>query len=177
MSIWITSDTHFNHERLKTLGAGRPDDYEERLWRSMDRMGNEEDTLIHLGDICIGKDAEVHERLSSYRFKKILVKGNHDTKSDAWYYKHGWDFVCIETVIRAFGKLILLRHIPIGVEHKDQLDLHIHGHFHGSADRPNRVKGGVIIGGGHYDDSWHYDVAPDIHNFQVVSLKSIVEAM
>lgn len=26
--IWLISDTHFNHEKLKTMGSGRPDAFE-----------------------------------------------------------------------------------------------------------------------------------------------------
>lgn len=169
MNIYLVTDTHFNHEKLKTMGAGRPDNYEERLWKSLERI-SAEDTLIHLGDICIGKDQEVHDRLSGLPFKKILVKGNHDNKSDNWYYEHGWDFVCQETVIKAFGKMILLKHIPISAKHKGELDLHIHGHLHGANDRADRQ---VEL----YDPAWHYDVAPDRHEYQAVPLKSIIERM
>jgi calcineurin-like phosphoesterase family protein len=58
-----------------------------------------DDTVIHLGDICIGNDQEVHDQLFSaggcFGFKKtILVRGKHDKKSLNWYNEHGWDFVC-----------------------------------------------------------------------------------
>ena len=174
MKIWLTTDTHFNHEKLKTMGKGRPDDYEQRLWKSLKAIP-QTDTLIHLGDICIGDDEAVHKKLFEEVWcRKVLVKGNHDNKSDNWYYEHGWDFVCHETVIKAFGKLILLKHIPLGVEHKGELNLHIHGHLHGTGDESHRA-GEVFVEGGIHDPRWHYDVAPDTHNYQAVTLESIIK--
>lgn len=168
MNIWLITDTHFNHEKLKTMGAGRPANYEERIWKSLKAIP-EIDTLIHLGDICIGNDEAIHKELfEDVGCKKILVKGNHDNKSDNWYYEHGWDFVCQETVIKAFGKMILLRHIPILARSREDIDMNIHGHLHGTNDRANRK---IEL----YDHNWHYDVAPDTHDYQAVSLKSIVE--
>lgn len=172
MKIWLTTDTHFNHEKLKTMGAGRPDNYERLLWDSLKRIPRG-DALIHLGDICIGNDEKVHQGIDALECKKILVRGNHDNKSYNWYYEHGWDFVCQETVVKSMGKLILLRHIPIGVEHKGELDFHIHGHLHGTGDNSHRK----FLEGGSHDPEWHYDIAPDNHNYQAVPLETIIKKL
>lgn len=64
--------------------------------------------------------------------KKWLVRGNHDTKSDAWYLSHGWDFVSDKIYLNKFGMNILLTHIPTEMsEH----DINIHGHLHNSNHR------------------------------------------
>jgi calcineurin-like phosphoesterase family protein len=83
--LWISSDTHFNHKNI--IKYGRPEDFEEQIKDGLkDISGN--DILIHLGDVCIGKDAENNEYLSNIKGKHILVKGNHDNKSTNFYLKY-----------------------------------------------------------------------------------------
>ena len=80
------------------------------------------------------KDDIVHKFIvDELKCKKILVKGNHDSKSNSWYLEHGWDFVCEEFKDTLYGKNILFSHYPKvwdGV-----YDLNIHGHFHNSDHR------------------------------------------
>lgn len=133
MRIFLTSDTHFSH---KMMGAycGRPDDFEKKLLDGFKAI-EPEDLLIHLGDICIGKDEENNRLLMEVvKSKRILVKGNHDKKSNSWYYAHGWDFVCHEFNDTLYGKKILFSHVP--VEYDISLyDLNIHGHLHNNEHR------------------------------------------
>lgn len=174
-TIWLTSDTHFNHKKIIYMGKGRPENFQEKIIKSIKQI-KEGDTLIHLGDICIGGDKQIHEFIKNLKIKKILIKGNHDKQSNSWYIRNGWDFVCHETVIKEEGKLILLKHIPIGKESAQQIDIHIHGHSHGNMSRlTNRKEQKEYVLGGIYDPTWHYDVAPDLHNYQVISLDSIIK--
>lgn len=130
--IYIITDTHWNHTDQMIAYCGRPKDYNELLWRSLEEL-KDDDMLIHLGDICIGKDQQVHDRLKEFKFKKILVKGNHDHKSSSWYRKNGWDFVCKEFKDTLFGKNILFSHKPRPWD--GEYDINIHGHFHNSLPR------------------------------------------
>lgn len=131
MKYHLITDTHFNHEKVKEF-CGRPDDYEKLLFSSM-RQVPVQDTLIHLGDICIGKDLEVHQKyIESLKCKKWLVKGNHDRKTDSWYYEHGWDVVVDGLVLRHMGKEILFTHTPRPISN---FDYNIHGHFHNGDHR------------------------------------------
>jgi len=132
MKIYATSDTHFNHKKL--LEYGRPEDFESRIFASLkNHVG---DLLIHCGDFCIGQDEEMMELFmhSAKGFrKKVLVRGNHDKKSDGWYMERGFDFVCESFVADYFGKHIIFTHIPIAKT--DKFDLNIHGHMHGNSHR------------------------------------------
>lgn len=131
-NIYIISDTHFNHTDKMIEYCGRPENYNELIWKNLKQL-KDDDILIHLGDVCIGKDREVHKKLQEFKFKKILVRGNHDKKSNSWYLNNGWDFVCEEFKDTLFGKNILFSHMPKvwdGV-----YDLNIHGHFHNSDHR------------------------------------------
>lgn len=133
MRIWIITDTHFNHLEKMQEYCGRPSDYERVLFESMKSIPAE-DMLIHLGDICIGNDAEVHKQfIESAKCKKVLVRGNHDNKSDSWYYSHGWDFVCRRLEIKRFKKRIMFSHMPQADD--GVFDFNVHGHFHNSDHR------------------------------------------
>lgn len=128
----MIADTHFNHWEMTKL-CNRPDDFEERLNRSLQKLTSN-DVLIHLGDVCMGKDEEMHEKyILPLKCKNILVRGNHDEKSNSWYMKHGWDFVCSYIYDKMFGKKILFSHKPIAYD--DEYDINIHGHLHNCGHR------------------------------------------
>jgi len=130
--IYLTTDTHFNHANM-VVYCGRPSNFDELIWKGFKEL-KEDDTLIHLGDFCFGNDTETHFKfMGIVKCKTVLVKGNHDRKSDSWYLSHGWDFVCEQFVNTYFGKKILFSHEP-----KKDLggcDLNIYGHFHNNLDR------------------------------------------
>jgi calcineurin-like phosphoesterase family protein len=88
----------------------------------------ETDALICLGDISIGQELKVYEKfIKPLKCKKILVKGNHDRKTNTWYLNHGWDWVCYSFGDNYFGKKILFTHYP---KPADDYDLNLHGHLH-----------------------------------------------
>jgi calcineurin-like phosphoesterase family protein len=77
----------------------------------------------------MGRDEEMHELyIKPYRFKKILVRGNHDHRSDNWYLNHGWDFVVSTFSARYFGCDLIFSHRPMGEVPEGHLN--IHGHLH-----------------------------------------------
>ncbi len=130
--IWLITDTHLGHDAMVKY-CGRPENHSELILKNLEVIKSG-DVLIHLGDICIGKDAEWHRELFlrlGAGVTKILVRGNHDGKSNAWYLEHGWDFVCENFTDTYFGQKITFSHIPIlGVQ-----NLNIHGHFHNTLHR------------------------------------------
>ena len=137
MKIWILSDTHFNHPKMIEY-CDRPKNFEELLWAGLKEL-KEEDLLIHLGDICIGKDKEVHQHLQGISgCRKILVKGNHDMKSNNWYLENGWDFVCDFFYDKYYNTNIYFSHRPILDIGKNCIN--IHGHFHNTLPRLNKKQ-------------------------------------
>lgn len=132
MKIWLTTDTHFGHEAMIEY-CGRKEGFEEEILCNLEKFLHGGDLLIHLGDFCIGADEYWHEKFMSLPGKKFLVKGNHDHKSNSWYFAHGWDFVCDQFRDRYFGKNILFSHIPQPWD--GWHDVNVHGHFHNSDHR------------------------------------------
>tara|TARA_R110000744_G_C19367560_1_gene562053 strand:+ start:909 stop:1436 length:528 start_codon:yes stop_codon:yes gene_type:complete len=132
-NTYITTDTHFNHELLTRL-CKRPEDYEAQIIKGFEIL-KAEDTLIHLGDICMGDVKGVHEKIiQKIPCKKTLIKGNHDDKSYNWYMDNGWDFVCDRFDAKLYGYKIAFTHKPIPWD--GEFDVNVHGHLH---DLPHRA--------------------------------------
>lgn len=167
--ILIMSDTHFNHKRL--IEWGRPNDFEELILKNLMKI-DPIDIFIHLGDVCIGNDEIQHSLLTSVipaSAKKILVKGNHDNKSNNWYLDHGWDFVCDGFTDTYYGKKIIFSHRP--QFDNGTFDINIHGHLHGNSHRDSDADSV------YYDTLFHFDVSPDIHEYQPLLLEDIINKM
>ena len=130
---YLISDTHFLHEKL--VQYGRPKDFSQILFNNLNKL-TEGDILIHLGDVCNGKDIEVHEKyIMPLKCKKWLVKGNHDNKTYNWYLSHGWDFVAEQMLLKYFGVNLIFTHIPIPVAALPEWHFNVHGHLHNEIHR------------------------------------------
>ena len=146
-NYYITSDWHFNHASMVDY-CDRPDDFEEKIVNGLRSLPQDKSAvLIFLGDICIGGDMEVHEKyIVPLNCTKILVRGNHDRKSNSWYLQHGWDFVARQITDRIYGKTIIFSHMPVEI---GGCDLNIHGHFHNTDHRRYDPELSKIITGKH----------------------------
>ena len=165
MNYWIITDTHFGHD-LMVEYCERPLKFENKIIANITKVVKESDLLIHLGDICYGKDEHWHNELKKISCKKWLVKGNHDSKSVAWYLSHGWDFVCNSFTLNIFGGEILFSHYPL----KDTgYFLNIHGHFHNTDFRTHEPELAALL------TEKHVLLALEYNNYTPYSLKKIVE--
>ena len=159
--IYVTTDSHFGHDAIHDF-CNRPLDFQEKLSRYYKSL-SKEDILIHLGDICFGSDKSHHENhIKPCVCKKILVRGNHDKKSDKWYLENGWDFVCDSFTNKYYGLRILFSHKPTPWD--GFFDINIHGHLHDLSHRPDE-KGNPM--------NWLISLETDGLNVQ--SLKYIVD--
>lgn len=162
MKAYIISDTHFNHDKIIDY-CDRPSDHEWKILQSLMRLPKDA-VLIHLGDICIGKDEEMHKRIAQHcTNRRILVTGNHDSKSWSWYMEHGWDFVCDAFRLKYCGKIIMFSHIP---QPWDGIwDINVHGHLHNLGHRD----------GEHELKKWHRLYAPELMNYQPIELSKLIQ--
>lgn len=165
INYWLISDTHFNHLKLEEWGM-RSGDWQDRLWAFLVNIP-EKDILIHLGDVCIGEDGEVHKKIAALRVhKKILIRGNHDKKSLNWYQSHGWDFVCDGLELEYRGHNIHLSHRPSRPQEKKTLN--IHGHTHGNDHRGEEHAE-------FYSKAYHIDISPELVGFQPLRLDQLLK--
>lgn len=161
MNYFLISDTHFNHTKLDEWGC-RSGDWQEQLYAGIANLPIGA-FLIHLGDICIGKDEEVSNRIAHHA-TSILVRGNHDCKSARWYYERGWDVVLDALELNFMGEKIRMTHFPEPKNHN--VTLQLHGHTHGNNHR--EIPAG-------YDSTCTYDLSPELVGYKPISLKHLIE--
>lgn len=162
MIYHLLSDTHFNHTKLEDWG-GRSGDWQEQLLIGVSKIPKDE-VLVHLGDFCIGNDLECSSEFFKHAPRtNILVRGNHDKKSAAWYLEHGWSFVCDSLSLDNYrGETILFSHRPM---HPDmwRYTKNIHGHTHGNMHRAEEH-------GSFYSYDFHIDISPEFIGYKPVQL-------
>jgi len=139
--IFLIADSHMGHTKMLEY-CNRPTNFEDKILKGL-RTIDSKSILIHLGDFCIGNDKKWHKEFFNHSNARrhILVRGNHDmSKSDNWYYNHGWDFVCKTFTGKYFGKKILFSHKPLMRLTHDNYDINVHGHFHNTDHRSHELK-------------------------------------
>jgi len=127
MRLFIITDTHFGHKNLGEKYQSRPADFETRIIRSWQQMIADEDMVLHLGDVVVGKTEDWRLIIPELPGRKVLILGNHDKQPVRWYMKNGFDFCCHQFYWEMFGLRILFSHEPLFSE---EFDLNIHGHLH-----------------------------------------------
>lgn len=173
MSIWFTSDTHFNHANII--------EYSDRPFRDLDDMTativsrwNTEvkpgDVIYHLGDFALSwgkKHIDVIDKLlSMLNGNKWLIVGNHDraevTKNMRWNQVKDYHEIKID-LGGIHKQRIVMSHYPM----RSWNQMHrgawmLHGHSHGSLTD----IGGRIM-----------DVGVDCHGYRPISVDEIAEFM
>lgn len=164
MNIWITTDTHFNH--VKLIEYGRPKDFENKIKKWLLHYVEREDLLIHLGDVCIGNDAENNNWFkNNLDCRTYLIRGNHDSKSIEWYLRNGWDSCSDRLDLKMYGKRIAFTHIPIAWD--GYFDINIHGHFHDTDGRRHGDFSKILSG-------YNKLIALEYTKYQPLSLKKLI---
>ncbi len=162
MNIWLCSDTYFAHKKILEY-ENRPKDYEAKIFKGLMTIP-ENEMLIHLGDVSLGKDEEMMQKyIAPLKCKKTLVLGNHDKKSIDWYLQRGFDSVCYRMTIKAFGYEILFSHPP---RPDNGYDLNIHGHCH---SQKRLIEFEPTMN----DKQWLVNIMDT--NYQPIKLKTFIE--
>lgn len=125
MNVYLISDTHFKHEKMKTY-CDRPSDFTEKITKNWNQIVRPEDEVIHLGDVAIGKYEDCSTILRDLPGHKVLVRGNHDRqRSCTWWMERGFDFACDGLLFRNWW----LSHEPAN-SRPGGCGGNIHGHLH-----------------------------------------------
>jgi calcineurin-like phosphoesterase family protein len=128
MTIYIISDSHFNHTNILKY-ANRPfttiEEMNEAIISNWNKKVGKNDTVLHLGDFALGKKTElmaVKDRLNGHI---ILINGSHDR--DVLKLKDD-KFIIVEGTLK-LGHIIFShepltkKDIPVGFTN-------VHGHIH-----------------------------------------------
>lgn len=163
MKVYVTGDPHYNHKEIITY-CNRPVNAEELIFNNM-RFLTAKDCLICLGDFCLGNEAEVHTKyLLPIKARKILVLGNHDSKSFSWYMEHGWDFVCNAFRLKYCGKILMFSHIPQPWDGIWEINIHAHLHNLGHRDKEFKEL-----------KQWHRLYSQEDNKYQPIELSKFIQ--
>lgn len=130
---WITTDTHLNHRAMVEKGW-RPADYQEQIITNWKQMVNDQDLVIHLGDVIIGRNGTLADILEPLPGRKVLVRGNHDHESGEWYMRKGFIYACQGLL---YGG-VYFSHAP-SITLPTGAKLNVHGHLHDGDHRGKNV--------------------------------------
>lgn len=161
MTVWFTSDTHFNHSNIIEYAERPFSDVEEmnetliKKWN--DRVGVD-DHVYHLGDFALGRAKDVSNIIDRLNGKIHLIIGNHESCAQKRINRNKFQWIkrYYELNLGHYNpKLndvsIVLFHFPIETWNKSHYgQLHFHGHVHSSMPKTalNRFDVGV--------DAWDY---------------------
>ena len=124
--VFVVADTHFGHRKVVEF---RPfatvEEHDRELVERWNATVRKDDSVWHLGDVCLGGRDQLAV-LASLNGRKKLVMGNHDAYPTEMYAAH---------FVRVFGAAewggCVLTHVPV---HPYQLGtryrLNVHGHMH-----------------------------------------------
>ena len=132
MKVFIVSDTHFAHRNMIKY-THRPEGFDELIVDNWNKLVDNEDLVIHLGDVCLAGSRLWDHFVGRLKGRKILVRGNHDSKSYKRYMEIGFDFVCDSFSWTIYGKRVLFTHIPV-IPLTEGYDVNVHGHVHTRKD-------------------------------------------
>lgn len=130
--VFVAADTHFGHRKvIEFRPYATVEAHDRDLIERWNATVKPDDTVWHLGDVCLGgrDNIAIVRQLNG---RKKLVLGNHDVYPLALYQEH---------FTKIFGAAewhdCILTHIPV---HPYQLDrryrMNVHGHMHSA-----RVEG------------------------------------
>lgn len=125
--LFLVADTHYYHKNILAY-CDRPEGYETIINENWSKIVGKNDIVVHLGDVIFNNASSLKKMYKDLPGRKILVKGNHDGKTNSWYLRNGFDFVCDSFSIRHLNKKIIFTHEPL--KDVSKFDLNIHGHLH-----------------------------------------------
>lgn len=157
--IFLISDTHFNHKTMvneKWRNFKSVEEMNQTIVRNWNKVVSKEDTVYHLGDVCIGGLSKFKKDILPILNGNItFIRGNHDSNSIS----------NIKSIVLVFkGEEYELTHDPN--ESSGKVKNVIHGHQHKSGkDKPM------------VDRLNYFNVNLEYHNFKPVLINEVVGRM
>ena len=172
--IFLTSDTHFGHDRefiWKVRGFNSVEEMNETIVQKWNETVSAEDDVYILGDVILGDPGNI-EYVKRLNGKLHIVLGNHDTANREKMYRELPNVVEVAEVgIRLKYKKhhFVLTHYPMMTgnlekESLKQMTLNLYGHTHQTSNFYN-------------DMPFMYHVGVDSHDGYPVLLDDIIEEM
>lgn len=164
--LWLISDTHFGHKNIIKYQQ-RPESHEIIMLSEWIKSVEEDDQILHLGDVFLGKQgnpARWASVLSRLPGEKFLILGNHDRAAKNLYYDAGF-YIIPEFIHRGHA----FTHRPVSVEHpapSGNWHTNIHGHTH--ANEHTVEHDGHLL-----DDKTYINICVEHTNYKPIRLGNV----
>jgi calcineurin-like phosphoesterase family protein len=165
MSVFFTSDTHFNHANIIKY-CNRPfkdvDEMNEALIKKWNAKVGPNDLVYHLGDFGFGTPEQVLRIKKRLNGQIYLLRGNHEKSALAIANEFVWVKDVFE--LKVESQTYWLSHYAHRVWNKSHHGVyHLYGHSHGTLpDDPNSLS---------------FDVGVDCHNFEPLTPAEVKRIM
>lgn len=165
----------FNHDNIKTY-CQRPDNFTKLLVRNIQNTVKPGDTVIHDGDVFMGKSDGWNEIRKELPGTWWLIRGNHDSKhSPSWWCDHGFAFCADAMIFRG----VWFTHKPSTFLPEDCM-LNIHGHLHNiwngfhPTDPGKTDKDFLISTAGRLEHPWRRLFAVEYTNYFPIEIEKFI---
>lgn len=130
MKYFIISDTHFGHANIIKY-CNRPfkdvAEMDSIMVKNWNETVSNNDMVLHLGDVGLGKKEYIKNILKQLNGRKILIKGNHDNWTDKFYKECGFEYVSRFPIV--WNEFFLLSHAPLALSETTPY-YNYYGHVH-----------------------------------------------
>ena len=173
LDIWVTSDSHFNHNKefiYAARGFQTIEEMNEAIIENWNKMIKSDDIVYHLGDVMLGADLQsgldLVRRLNGHKY---LAYGNHDTQNRLCTFVEARLFEDIKMGYRIKGpgkRSYITTHYPtITANGLESPVIGLYGHSHQSTNFFIDAAGAIR--------PYMYHVGVDSHNCIPVNIEDI----
>lgn len=165
MTIWFTSDTHFNHEGAIEY-CNRPfksvEEMDETLISNWNKLVQPRDHVYHLGDFGFGHNDIIKKYRYRLRGKIHLILGNHDYKNKTHRLTGVFTSISDLMTLKHNNKKIVLCHYAMRVWDSSHFNSwQLFGHSHGNLQGAGK----------------QFDVGVDSFDYKPISFEKVEEIM
>ena len=129
-NTFFIADTHFGHDAIMRYESRPFKNVEEQdalLIENWNRVVSDEDTVFLVGDFTAYGEEKSKDILSALKGKKVLVMGNHDTKTPAYYRSLGFEDAYPYPIV--YSNFWIVSHEPLYIN-TNMPYANIYGHVH-----------------------------------------------
>ena len=188
--VFLTSDTHFGHLNIIRY-CNRPWPDVEVMNEALVHLWNstvpQDATVIHLGDVAMGRLSDSLQHVRRLNGRKHLIAGNHDRcygnpGKVQMYLDAGFETVCDRAELHCEGREFDLIHVPFpGAEAPHEAE---RSEYEKRKLRVPEDTGRTLLCG-HVHDAWRsirsgkgtpmFNMGSDVHGFRPVGLREVLE--
>jgi calcineurin-like phosphoesterase family protein len=172
--IWLTSDTHFGHDRAfiyEPRGFNTTWGHDKSIIENWNNLVDMDDDVYHLGDIMLGDNDYGLSCLKQLKGRIHIIRGNHDTDTRMGLYRTCWNVVevCEGKFLRYERYHFYLSHYPCLTSNND-------------VDKPLKARTISLCGHSHTNDKFQdmdkgliYHCELDAHDNKLILIDDIIE--